>query len=286
MMNKALSARTLTLVAATVLAATTSGCANRIPVASVGVRFNAWEGASKQILKPEVVWTNPFTEQLIIYPTGIINATYVKNSAETRSYGDDSIKASTVEGAILPIDVTVAYRIPADSESVLKIFNSFGTTDLKKVQHEHIRWATVTAVNEISGKKSIFDLISRQRAQFGPEVKEVLAPILAQWGFVVEDVLIREIHPPEEITTKIQEQQAVRADLERAKVEQQQAKIDAETVLTNAQKEAEQNRLLAQQGEKALQLKRLELRRKAIEKWDGQPPVIGSSGIPFMEAKW
>lgn len=268
------------------LTMSTAGCATKIPVASVGIKFNANSGVSQKILKPEVVWVNPFTEHLIIYPTAINNATFVRNSREGEHYGDDSVRASTVEGAILPVDVTVAYRIPSDAENVVRVFNNFGTTELKDIQHTHIRWATQAAINEVSGKKSIFDLISRQRAQFGPEVKKVLSPMLEPWGFVVEDVLIREVYPPEEITAKIQEQQAIRSDLEKAKVELQQAKIDAQTALTNAQKEAEQNRLLAQQGDKAIQLKRLELRRKAIEKWDGQAPLIGAGGIPFTESKW
>jgi len=265
---------------------TSTGCATKIPVASVGVKFNAATGVSQKILKPEVVWINPFTEHLIIYPTSINNASYVRNAHEGDSYGDDSVKASTIEGAILPVDVTIAYRIPADPENVVRVFNNFGTSELKEIQHIHIRWATQAAINEVSGKKSIFDLISRQRAQFGPEVKKVLGPMMEPWGFVVEDVMIREVHPPDEITTKIQEQQAIRSDLEKAKVELQQARIDAQTALTNAQKEAEQNRLLAQQGDKAIQLKRLELRRKAIEKWDGQTPLIGGGGIPFTENKW
>lgn len=263
-----------------------AGCATKIPVASVGVKFNATTGVSRRILKPEVVWINPFTEKLVIYPTAINNATFVRNSREGDKWGDDSVRASTVEGAILPVDVTVAYRIAPDPENVMRVFRNFGTDELRDIQRVHVRWATQAAINEVSGKKSIFDLISRQRAQFGPEVKEVLAPMLAEWGFAVEDVLIREVYPPREITAKIQEQQAIRSDLEKAKVEQQQARIDAQTVLTNAQKEAEQNRLLAQQGDKAIQLKRLELRRKAIEKWDGQAPLIGGPGIPFTEAKW
>ena len=43
--------------------------------------------------------------------------------------------------------------------------------------------------------------------------------------------------------------------------------------------------LAAQQGDKIVALKRLELRRKAIEKWDGRAPAIGQPGIPFMEGK-
>lgn len=273
-------------LAAMALVGTTTGCIRKIPVASVGVKFNANSGLSQKILRPEVIWINPITEQLIIYPTGINNAIFVRTGGEGDRYGDDSVRCSTIEGALLPVDVQVAYRIPGDSESIQKVFMNFGTEDLKDIQREHIRWATVAAVNQVSGQMSIFDLISKQRAQFGADVKEELSPMLAEWGFVVEDVLIREVYPPEEITAKIQEQQAMRSDLEKAKVERQQAKIDAQTVLTNAQKEAEQNRLLSLSGEKALQLKRLDLRRKAIEKWDGQTPAIGGPGIPFTESKW
>jgi regulator of protease activity HflC (stomatin/prohibitin superfamily) len=278
--------RLLITLPVALLAFGSSGCATRIPVASVGVKFNANSGVSQRIMKPEVVWVNPLTEKLIIYPTAINNATYVKATHEGDRSGEDSIRASTVEGATLPMDVTVAYRIPADATSVMKVFNNFGTMELKDIQHNYIRWATVTAVNDVSGQMSIFDLLSRQRATFGAEVKKRLAPLLDEWGFVVEDVMIREVHPPEEITAKIDQQQAIRSDLEKAKIEQQQAKIDAETTLTNAQREAEQNRLLAQQGDKALQLKRLEMRRKAVEKWDGQAPLIGGGTIPFTEGRW
>jgi regulator of protease activity HflC (stomatin/prohibitin superfamily) len=261
----------------------TAGCGfERIPPGSVGVKFNANSGVSEHIVKPQVVWVNPFTDRLIIYPTGINNATFVKNSHEGDRYGDDSVKASTVEGAILPVDVTVAYRIRSDAASIRQVFDSFGTMELKEIQRDHIRWATVVAVNEVSGKKSIFDLISKERAKFGPEVKAILAPMLDPWGFSVEDVLIREVYPPAEITQKIQEQQAQRADLERARIELKQATIEAQTILTNAQKEAEQNRLLAGQGETALALKRIERRRKFIEKWDGHSPLIGTGAIPTM----
>jgi regulator of protease activity HflC (stomatin/prohibitin superfamily) len=255
------------------VAMSTTGCGwERIPPGSVGVKFNANSGLGQTILKPEVVFVNPFTDRLIIYPTSINNATYVQASSEGERIGDDAIRASTIEGAILPIDVTIAYRIPGDHESVMKVFNSFGVEELKEIQRRHIRWATVVAVNEVSGQKSIFDLISKERAKLGPDIKAVLAPMMET-----------EVHPPAEITQRIQEQQSQRADLERARIEQQQAKIEAQTILTNAQKEAEQNRLLATQGDVALALKRIERRRKFIAKWDGKLPVIGSGVMPNFQ---
>ncbi len=270
------------LLAAVGVLFSTSGCGfERIPVASVGVKFNANSGLSHKILRPEVVWVNPFTERLIIYPTGIINATFVKNESEGDRRGDDSIKATTVEGAILPIDVTVAYRIPGDEQSVQRVFESFGTMELREIQTEHVRWATIVSVNEVTGQRPAFDLLSRERARLGPDIKGVLGPLLEPWGLVVEDVLVREIHPPEEIVKKISDQQATRTELDNSRVKLQQARIEAQTRLTDAQKTAEQNRLLSQQGDKSLQLRRLELRKRAILKWDGQSPLIGTNSIPF-----
>lgn len=281
-----MKSRKITWAAVAVGAMALSGCGfHRIPVASVGVKFNAVSGVSQQVLKPEVVWVNPLFEQLITYPTAINNATFVLRSDEGDRSGDDSIRACTSEGAVLPVDVTVAYRIPAEPESVMRVFQHFGTRELREIQREHIRWATIVAINDVSGRKSLFDLLSKERAKFGPEVKAVLSTILEGWGFVVEDVLIREIHPQKEITEKIKEQQQQRADLEKARIDLQKARIEATTRLTEAQTRAEQNRLLGQQGDKVLQLKRLELRRRAIEKWDGHTPLISNGGIPFVEGK-
>lgn len=258
-----------------------------IPVASVGVKFNAFTGASKSLMKPELVFVNPFTDRLIVYPTSIVNATFVRRSSEGDRQGDDSIRATTREGAILPIDVTVAYRIPAERLSVQKVWDNFGipaedaNNPLREIQRQHIRWATIVAINRVSGSKSIFDLISRERATYGDEVQRVLAPMMSDWGFTVEDVMIREVYPPDEITARIQEQQANRSDLERSRIELQQARIDAETTRTNSQRMAEQNRLLAGQGEKTLALKLLERKRKLIEKWNGRSPLVGLSPLPF-----
>lgn len=258
-----------------------------IPVASVGIKFNAFTGASQRLMKPELVFVNPFTDRLIVYPTSIVNATFVRRGDEGDRAGDDSIRATTSEGAILPIDVTIAYRMPGDRVSVQQVWDNFGlpsddiNNPLREIQRTHIRWATVVAINRISGGKSIFDLISRERATYGDEVQQVLAPMMREWGFIVEDVMIREVYPPDEITERIQQQQANRSDLDRSRIELQQATIDAETTRTNAQRIAEQNRLLAGQGEKTLALKLIEKKRKLIEKWNGKSPLVGLSPLPF-----
>jgi regulator of protease activity HflC (stomatin/prohibitin superfamily) len=255
-----------------------TGCMKQIPPASVGVKFNARSGLSEQLVKPQVVWLG-FMEKLIVYPTSIRNATYTRNSNEGERQGDDSIKASTVEGSILPLDITVSYHV--ESADVLKAFQNFGTENLAEIQQDFIRWSTIYAVNVVSGTKSIFDLTSKDRAGFSTQVKNVLKPMMSEWGLTLDDVFIGEVYPNEQVKAKVDERIANVNSLELAKVSLERARIDAETTLTNAKKQAELNRLLALQGEKVLELKKLELTKKAIEKWNGKAPIIGGGSIPF-----
>lgn len=264
------------LVALASLALT--GCMKQIPPASVGVRFDARSGISEHLVKPQVVWLGP-TERLIVYPTSIRNATYTKNSTEGERQSDDSIKASTSEGSILPVDITVSYHV--ESADVLKAFQNFGTEDLEHVQTEFIRWTTIYGLNVVAGSKSIFDLTSKDRAALSTQVKAIVKPILGEWGLTVDDVYVGEVYPNDQVRAKVDERIANVNSLELAKVSLERAKIDAETTLTNAKKQAELNRLLALQGDKVIELKRLEVLKKAIEKWNGKSPVIGSGTIPF-----
>ncbi len=274
--------RVLWAVPASLALSLPAGCTHEVPPASVGVQFDANTGISKKLVKPQVVRLG-LRQQLIVFPTSIRNATYVRNSKEGEKEGDDSIHASTAEGAILPVDVTAAYHVQA--EDVLTAFTNFGTEDLSAVQRKFIRWTTIYGINVVSGQKSIFALSSKERAQFGQDVKAIIAPMLGGWGITVDDVYIGEVYPSDEVRQRIEQRITLQNDLELAKNERQRADIDARTVLTNASKEAELNRLLQQGNDQVVALKRLELQRLAIEKWDGRPPLIGEPTIPFTDMR-
>lgn len=266
------------LAAVCCLAGLLAGCTQQVPPATVGVLFDGKRGITRTLIQPQVIWVGPY-QRLILYPTAIQNATYVKNAKEGALQGDASIKASTAEGAILPMDVTVAWHVQPDD--VLKAFQEFGTADLGHIESIYLRWATSAAVNMVSGSHSIFDVISKDRAKIGPEVKAKLAPILARWGMTVDNVYIGEVYPSADIQAKIQESMAKRNDLEQKRIELQQAQTEARTITIKAEQVAAQNRLLASQGEIALKLKRVELRQLAIQKWNGAPPLVGDGTVPF-----
>jgi len=255
-----------------------TGCRmQQVPPSSVGIKFNGASGISTQLLRPELTMVG-INEQMIVYPTSIKNASFVRN----KQGADESIRALTIEGATLPVDITVAFHV--ESVDVLKAFQNFGTSDLDEIQKTYIYTAGIYAVNVVSGSRSIFDLTAKERAQFGPEVKKVLSPILSRYGITVDDVFVGEVYPSDEIQAKVSESITVRTQLDTAKNDLERARIDAGTTATNARRQAEISRLLASQGEKAIALRKQEVRKKAIQKWreaGGAPSVVGGSKIPF-----
>jgi regulator of protease activity HflC (stomatin/prohibitin superfamily) len=273
----------LVMVTALALMPLTAGCHyKQIPAATVGILFDGSSGIQQNIITSKVVWVGMYQE-LILYPTSIKQATYVKNAKEGDKEGDNSIPATTAEGAILPMDITLAYHVQPDD--AVKAFKEFGSADLDVIQKDYLRWQVAYAVNVVSGNHSIFDLISKDRSHIGAKVKKVLQPLLTPWGITADDVYVGEVYPSQEITDKIHESLAAKSDLDRSKNELTQAKIEATTILTNANRVAEQNRLLASQGDTAIKLKRLQLRREAIAKWDGRTPPISEQDIPFTDIK-
>jgi regulator of protease activity HflC (stomatin/prohibitin superfamily) len=263
----------------TVCAGVLGGCHYaKIEPASVGILFDANSGISQKILKPQMTVVG-IRQQLITYPTSIKNASFVEAQNEGQKAGEDSIKASTVEGAQLPVDVTVAWHV--DPANVVLVFQSFGTADQEEMTDGYIRYWATYAVNCVSGQKSIFDLMAKDRQSFGPLVKQFLAPIMSKYGISVDDVLIGEVHPPKEISDKAQERIARRNDLENAKLSLEKAKRDSVTIITNAERDAQLNQIMAQMSDTAKALRKQDILKKAIEKWDGKAPLVGNGTIPF-----
>ena len=266
------------------LGASLSGCMTQIPPSHVGIKFNGASGISERLLKPEMV-TRGWNDQIIVYPTSIRNASYVQNGAEGERGGDDSLKATTSEGSKLPVDLTVAYHV--DPANVVTAFQNFGTEDLGQVQRTFVRTTAAYGLDIVTGTRSIFALTSKERSTIGPEVKRVVAPILAEYGITVDDIAIGEIHPDKEIQARVAESVGMRAELDTKKTELERAQIEAQTVETNARKNAELNALLASQsGAQAIAVKKLEILRKAIDKWKasgGKPPMIGDGTVPFTD---
>lgn len=263
----------------------TTGCSTQVPPANVGVVFNGRTGISQNLMKPQVVTLGPW-EKLYTFPTSIKNASYIvnakiKDDQDNEKTVDESIHCSTNEGGILSVDITVVYHVAP--ENVVSAFQNFGSTNLDDVQNHYIRWSLMGSANEVSGNHSIFDLTSKDRAVFGPEIQKVLQPKLAEWGISVDSVMIGEVYPPQDVSDKIKARIDTRNHLDLSKVTLQKTQIDAQTVDTNARRDATLNAITAKQNSMVIKLKRLQLQKLAIARWNGKAPQIGKAQIPFTD---
>ena len=232
------------------------------------MKFSGESGSQQQILTPQVIRVG-WHERLVLYPTNIRNATYTRSANEGEKTGDDSISCSTSEGAILPVDVTVSYHV--DPANVQTVYDNFGTNDIATIQSDFIRPSTNWAMNTVSGTRSVFELTSKERAKFGQRVKALITPKLADWGITVDDVFLGEVYPPDEVKRKVDERIGARTELDAAQVALKRAQVDAATIRTKAKEEAEVNRLLAESGGKALELKKSNCGAKRLPSGTGKP---------------
>ncbi|MGV3618286.1 MAG: SPFH domain-containing protein [Fimbriimonas sp.] len=260
-------------------AASLTGCMTKIPPSSVGIKFNAANGISEKLLKPELV-SRGLNERIIIFPTAIRNASFAKGVM-----GEAPLEATTSEGAKLAVDLTVAWHV--EPSNVLVAFEAFGTENLDEVARVFVRTSAMHGLDTVAGTRSIFALTSKERGTLGARVKGVIAPILEPYGITVDDVALAETYPSEDIQESINLGVAMTTEIDTKKSELQKAIIDAKTVETNARKTAELNRLFASQsGQEVIAVKKLEILRKAIAKWKaagGKPPTVGSGAIPFTD---
>ena len=251
----------------------------QIPPSSVGVVFDASTGVQQNVVKPGVVFQG-WNDILTIYPTSIHNASYVRNTKEGERREDDSIVASTKEGAQLPLDITVVWHV--DPANMPAVFTNFGTDNLEDIQKDFIRYAAIYSVNAVSGTKSIFDITSKDRAKFGPEAKAIITPLLEEYGLTCDDVYIGETWQSQDITELVKQRIEKSSELQTVTNNLTKARIDGQTLINNAQGTASINGLKAQQGPEAIELAKRKLLSTLIEKWDGEPSQVGDGGIPFI----
>lgn len=260
-----------------------SGCEfTRIPPGSVGILFDGKTGLSKHITTPALTWVGPW-QQMIVFPVSNRSAVYVMKGREGEREGDDAIRITTSEGAVLPIDVTVVYRI--EKKNVSDACDHLGTEDLDAVQRDYIRPLTIYALNVASGKHSIFELTSSDRSNLPKEVKAVLAPMMDSLDITVSDVLIRTTHTPQDIQNKINEALRAASDLGTTRTNLEKAKIEARTIITQAETQAAQNKLLGSQGDKALELMDRQIQDQLITNWDGLNWEVNDGRIPFTHQR-
>jgi len=190
-----------------------------VPAGHVGVPI-LFGKVQDRNLSEGLHFINPFTQ---VVSMTVRTETYTMSSVrdEGAVKGDDSITALSADGLMMPLDVTLAYRlVPTDAPW---LYRSIGPDFVDKV----IRPASRTAVREaIAGFTAQEAYLLTQHEDFQN-----------RRGFIIEQVMIRNVQLPARVKNAIEEkleaeQQALRMRfiLEKERQEAQRKAIEAQGI--------------------------------------------------------
>lgn len=247
----------------------------RIDAGQVGVRFDAVSGGAAAVVTPKLEFYYP-TERLIVYPSSLLTTSFVKAKEGDRADRDDSVIAATSSGTSLNLDVSVSWRVQADA--INQVFTNFGEAETAKISNEYLRPLTNAAVNIVTGNLAVDDILVQRRGDLNRLIRDELVKMVGPLGITVDDVNVGEIYTPEEVTKAIDRLIEARNRLQLLSKQEQTAVQEARKIKTEAQRQAEESRLLSQLGEKAIQSRKLENERLRVERWNGSEVIIGPNG--------
>lgn len=232
---------------------------------------------------------NPF---LSVVEMSVRTETYTMSTItdEGKAKGDDSIQTLSSDGLLMPLDITIAYRLVGNDAP--RVYRNIGADYVDKV----IRPSSRTAVREAIAGFTAQEAYSTKRNELQQTMHDLLTSRIKQLlsqredfkgatGFVMDQVMIRNIQLPAKVKT------AIEAKLESAQqAEQMQFVIQKET------SEAQRKRIEAQgiadfqrivtQGisQPLLEWKGIEATLKIAESPNAKIIVIGAGkgGLPVI----
>lgn len=258
------------------------GACSKVPAGNVGVKVYLL-GNSKGVDTEELSVGRYYigiNEELYLFPTFTQNYVWTKDPTEG-SENDESISFQTKEGMVVNADVGISYHI--DPKKVSLVFQKY-RRGIDEITDTFLRNMVRDAlVNEASnmpienvygaGKKTLIDKVQSSVAS---QVKDI--------GIVIEKIYwIGELRLPPTVTAALNAKIAATQKAQQRENEVAQAKAEAQKSIAIAQGEAESLKLKRSQlSPELIELKKLEVQEKVIEKWDGNLPTYTGGTIPFV----
>ena len=279
---KALLLAAATLVALFVLVSNTIVYINP---GHVGILIHrAGGGVDPKPLGPGLKFRNPVLSHIEEYPT-FMQTLVLTRGGDEATRGNDEINVNSVEGQPVSIDVAMSFEL--DATKVPKLYETF-RTDILAIQHGYVKQAIRQALQEVVGTEEIAAVLGPKKAEVVTETQALLQQRLDDYGIRVRQFTLNEIRAPQTVidainTKNVMQQQALTAQNELQKNEFQargdsiKAAGRAKAILTEAQAQAQANRLLAESITGTL------VQYEMAKRWNGQMPQVSGSAMPMIQ---
>lgn len=200
----------------------------------------------------------------------------IKEKTETFTY-DNSNSAVTSDEQDLLGSVTVHYKLNKDQAEY--VYKNMG------VDYEEQLIKGGDIVDQVfkseTVKYSSADILTH-REEIANATKDKLNELLNEKGITVTAFAISQLGFSDQYNQAIEEKQVAEQKKQTAEKNQEIKRIEAETDVITAEKEAEANqKISASLTEQIIELEKIKAELEAIKKWNGELPNV-TNGTPFI----
>jgi regulator of protease activity HflC (stomatin/prohibitin superfamily) len=192
-----------------------------------------------QVLPAGLHFINPFS-QVVEMEVRTRNYTMSGIGDEGQKKGDDSIPVITSDGLTVKLDATVFYHL--DQERCPKIYEKIGTDVEGQILRSQIR----TSLRDAAAGLTATELYTTHRMGFVENVTKTLTTAFMERGIVMEQVLLRNVLLPDQITKAINDKIAADQDAQKMAFVLQKEKQEAERKRIEAEGQAKAQQIVSQ----------------------------------------
>ncbi len=192
-----------------------------------------------QVLPAGLHFINPFS-QVVEMEVRTRNYTMSGIADEGQRKGDDSIPVITSDGLTVKLDSTVFYHL--EQEYCAKIYEKIG----RDVEGQILRSQIRTSLRDAAASLTATELYTTKRMAFVENVTKTLTAAFKERGIVMEQVLLRNVLLPDQITKAINDKISADQDAQKMAFVLQKEKQEAERKRIEAEGQAKAQQIVSQ----------------------------------------
>jgi len=192
-----------------------------------------------QVLPAGLHFINPFS-QVVEMEVRTRNYTMSGVADEGQKKGDDSIPVITSDGLTVKLDSTVFYHL--EQEYCAKIYERIGTDVEGQILRSQIR----TSLRDAAAGLTATELYTTKRMSFVENVSKTLTAAFKERGITMEQVLLRNVLLPDQITKAINDKIAADQDAQKMAFVLQKERQEAERKRIEAEGQAKAQQIVSQ----------------------------------------
>jgi regulator of protease activity HflC (stomatin/prohibitin superfamily) len=236
-----------------------------IPAGHRGVVFDSVKGVLPVSLKEGINYLTPYLQSAIVMDVRVQKAEFT---------------ASAASKDLQIVHTTIAVNILPDADQVPWIYKYVGVDYAEKIVHP-----AVQEVLKASSALYTAEELVTKREQVKQVINDELAKILKKSNIILKETYLTDFQFSPEFEKAIEAKQVAEQDALKAQRDLQRIKIEAEQQVAKAKAEAQGLQMQKQAiTAELLELRRIEMQKEAIDKWDGQMPQVMMGGsTPFVD---